>query len=547
MLQKAREFFGQKFAAAGAIDYPIYALLACSVVLTSFLSWADSSNPERTLAIVGSNLLSVVALFLVILLVDKILRTQGSEISLSLGFLVLAGAGIGILKGALTWLGMELLGQGEPVDLGLWGRVVFSAIIGSIVVPSVSLFGSLRHRYAEQREALISEKIASARGDSYPETLVRFINEAKHRIQSPLLAQQRGALVTELRDIVNSDLRPLSQKIWTRESSRFPSFGLNKIARVAIFKHVYAIPWVVPLYALTTISPTIRVFSPEEAIWIQVVRSILLAIGLWLASRIPVRSFAAALFVYCASISLVAIAQVVLGIALSSTRELGEDIGFMIGNLIWLFQLTMFFGMGKAFIEMAKQADSEYEKFLSEPDLEEIRSYRELALKDRQLAQFLHGHLQAKLNGVASKIESRTMAVEIARDLDEVESVLNQALEEFGKQHATSIEEVVEALQTDWGGLANLSFEIAPLISESKELETIREVINEGIANAVRHGFATEVSITVADGSKIVIIDNGTGPRDGKAGLGSAYFSSASTSWSLQATPAGAKLTVNLS
>jgi signal transduction histidine kinase len=547
MLQKAREFFGQKFAAAGAIDYPIYALLACSVVLTSFLSWADSSNPERTLAIVGSNLLSVVALFLVILLVDKILRTQGSEISLSLGFLVLAGAGIGILKGALTWLGMELLGQGEPVDLGLWGRVVFSAIIGSIVVPSVSLFGSLRHRYAEQREALISEKIASARGDSYPETLVRFINEAKHRIQSPLLAQQRGALVTELRDIVNSDLRPLSQKIWTRESSRFPSFGFNKIARVAIFKHVYAIPWVVPLYALTTISPTIRVFSPEEALWIQVVRSILLAIGLWLASRIPVRSFAAALFVYCASISLVAIAQVVLGIALSSTRELGEDIGFMIGNLIWLFQLTMFLGMGKAFIEMAKQADSEYEKFLSEPDLEEIRSYRELALKDRQLAQFLHGHLQAKLNGVASKIESRTMAVEIARDLDEVESVLNQALEEFGKQHATSIEEVVEALQTDWGGLANLSFEIAPLISESKELETIHEVINEGIANAVRHGFATEVSITVADGSEIVIIDNGTGPRDGKAGLGSAYFSSASTSWSLQATPAGAKLTVNLS
>jgi signal transduction histidine kinase len=547
MLQKAREFFGQKFAASGAIDYPIYALLACSVVLTSFLSWADSSNPERTLAIVGSNLLSVVALLFVILLVDKILRTQGSEISLSLGFLVLAGAGIGILKGALTWLGMELLGQGEPVDLGLWGRVVFSAIIGSIVVPSVSLFGSLRHRYAEQREALISEKIASARGDSYPETLVRFINEAKHRIQSPLLAQQRGALVTELRDIVNSDLRPLSQKIWTRESSRFPSFGLNKIARVAIFKHVYAIPWVVPLYALTTISPTIRVFSPEEALWIQVVRSILLAIGLWLASRIPVRSFAAALFVYCASISLVAIAQVVLGIALSSTRELGEDIGFMIGNLIWLFQLTMFLGMGKAFIEMAKQADSEYEKFLSEPDLEEIRSYRELALKDRQLAQFLHGHLQAKLNGVASKIESRTMAVEIARDLDEVESVLNQALEEFGKQHATSIEEVVEALQTDWGGLANLSFEIAPLISESKELETIREVINEGIANAVRHGFATEVSITVADGSEIVIIDNGTGPRDGKAGLGSAYFSSASTSWSLQATPAGAKLTVNLS
>ena len=547
MFQKAREFFGQKFAASGAIDYPLYSLLALSVVLTSVLTWADFEEPERTIAIILANLFAVGFLYLVILVLGGALRARGNEVSFSLGFLVLAGAAIGGAKGHLTWLGMELLGQGDPLPLDLWGRIIFSAITGLIVVPSVALFGSLRYRYSKQREALISEKVASARADSYPETLVRFITDAKERIKSSALALERGALVSELRDIVNSDLRPLSQKIWTQESLRFPSFRLSQIARVAIYKHVYSIGWVVPLWALTTVAGTLRVFSVEEGIWIQVVRSALLGLGLWLASKIRVQHFTGALIVYIISISVIALTQIGMGAWLASDRDFGEDLGFAIANLIWLFQLTMFIGMGKAFIDMAKQVETEYETFLSEKDIEEIRSYRELALKDRQLAQFLHGNVQTKLNGVATRIESRAVAGEIRSDLDEIERVLNQALEEYGKQQARNMEEVVEALQKDWGGLVKLSFKLSPINSEAKKFETIAEVISEGIANAVRHGFASEVSIMVSEDCEIVIIDNGTGPRDGKPGLGSTYFSSVAKSWSLTATEAGAKLEISLS
>jgi len=547
MFQKTKDFFGQKFAASGAIDYPLYSLLAASVVLTSVLTWAEFENPDRTLAIILANLISVGFLYLMVLVIGAVWRSRSSELSFTLGFLVLAGAAIGGVKGYLTWLGMELLGHGDALALDLWGRIVFSAITGLIVVPSVALFGSLRYRYAKQREELISEKVASARGESYPQTLVRFINEAKHRIKNSALVHERGALVSELRDIVNSDLRPLSQKIWTQESLRFPSFRLSQIAKVAIFRHVYSIGWVVPLWALTTVAGTMRVFTVEEGVWIQVVRSALLALGLWVASRIKVQNFTGALLVYSVSISLVALTQIVIGSWLAESRDFGEDVGFMIANLIWLFQLTMFVGMGKAFIEMAKQVESAYEKFLSEQDLEEIRSYRELALKDRQIAQFLHGNVQTKLNGVASRIESRGIAGEISADLDEIERVLNQALEEFGKQQARSVEEVIEALQKDWGGLVKLSFAIDPINLEAEKFESLREVISEGIANAVRHGFASEVSIMVSEGPKVVIIDNGTGPRDGKAGLGTAYFSSVATNWSLTATEAGAKLEITLS
>jgi signal transduction histidine kinase len=547
MFHKAREFFGQKFAASGAIDYPIYSLLAVSVVLTSVLTWADFEEPDRTIAIVLANLFAVGVLFVIILALGWAWESKGSELTFSLGFLVLVGAALGGVKGFLTWLGMELLGQTDALSLELWGRVIFSAITGLIVVPSVALFGSLRYRYAKQREELISEKVASARGDSYPETLARFITDAKNRIKSSALLIERGALVSELRDIVNSDLRPLSQKIWTQESERFPSFRLGQIAKVAIFRHVYSISWVVPLWAATTVTGTLRVFSAEEGIWIQLVRSVLLALGLWLATRIKVKGFAGALMVYASSISVIAVLQVVMGTWLATDREFGEDLGFTIANVIWLFQLTMFVGMGKAFIEMAKQVESEYEKFLSEQDLEEIRSYRQLALKDRQLAQFLHGHVQTKLNGVASRIESRDAAGDIRADLDEIEVVLNEALGEFGSRQVQSLEEVVESLQRDWGGLVRLTFAVHAVRLEDDQFETIREIISEGIANAVRHGFASEVSIMVTAGPEIVVLDNGTGPRDGKAGLGTTYFSSVATTWSLTATEAGAKLTISLS
>ncbi len=547
MFRKAKEFFGQKFAASGAIDYPIYSLLAVSVVLTSVLTWADFEEPERTIAIVLANLFAVGVLFVIFLALGWAWKSRGSELTFSLGFLVLVGAALGGVKGFLTWLVMELLGQTDALSLELWGRVIFSAITGLIVVPSVALFGSLRYRYAKQREELISEKVASARGDSYPETLTRFITDAKNRIKSSALSTERGALVSELRDIVNSDLRPLSQKIWAQESERFPSFRLGQIAKVAIFRHVYSISWVVPLWAATTVTGTLRVFSAEEGIWIQLVRSVLLALGLWLATRIKVKGFAGALMVYASSISVIAVLQVVMGTWLATDREFGEDLGFTIANVIWLFQLTMFVGMGKAFIEMAKQVESEYEKFLSEQDLEEIRSYRQLALKDRQLAQFLHGHVQTKLNGVASRIESRDAAGDIRADLDEIEVVLNEALGEFGSRQVQSLEEVVESLQRDWGGLVRLTFALNPVRLEDDQFETIREIISEGIANAVRHGFASEVSIMLTAGPEIVVLDNGTGPRDGKAGLGTTYFSSVATTWSLTATEAGAKLTISLS
>jgi signal transduction histidine kinase len=546
MFQKTREFLGQRFAAGGAVDFWLYALLGLSIIASSVLTTANFADTASLLLVLTANVVAVCAIFVLILLFDWFLKSRVEDVGFTLGSLVLAGILVGGLKGLLTWLMLDWLGFVDDGISGPWSRIIFSALTGLIVVPAVALFGSLRYRYAEQREALISEKVVSEGGENYPETLVRFVEGAKQKLAQSKKVLGPEGLAAELREIVNSDLRPLSQEIWVRESRKFPSFRLSQIAKVAIGKHVYASSWVIPIWALTTLIATIRVFSLQEGLLIQVFRALILFLGLFIASKFKMKTFKGALTVYVVAMTLIAFGQVAFGTALSGGRSFGDDVGFMVANLLWLSQLTLIVGMGKAFLEMGKRVENEFTAFLNEKDIAELRYSRELMLRDRQLAQFLHGYMQTRLNGVANRLETRQSKGEINDDLDLVEQVLNDALAEFGKEQTKTLVEAIEAIERDWGGVVQLNFALEPVLLDQSQVQVVREVINEAVANAVRHGFASRVTIVLNEGPLLEITDDGTGPRDGKPGLGTTYFESVSTNWELTATESGARLRLSL-
>ena len=139
MRRRVSGFFGQKFAAQGAIDYPIYGLLALATIFTSVFSWWTSDNDYRLPGLLLANLLSVGAVWLVIIAIDQFLRRMGPDLKISLGVLLLAGAALGAIKGVLTWL--ALLSLGYPVETGIavLSRVAVSSISGLIVLPAVAL------------------------------------------------------------------------------------------------------------------------------------------------------------------------------------------------------------------------------------------------------------------------------------------------------------------------------------------------------------------------------------------------------------------------
>jgi anti-sigma regulatory factor (Ser/Thr protein kinase) len=74
-------------------------------------------------------------------------------------------------------------------------------------------------------------------------------------------------------------------------------------------------------------------------------------------------------------------------------------------------------------------------------------------------------------------------------------------------------------------------------------MHDLSQAANEAITNAMRHGFASNVTVSVKAKSgfiELVAIDDGTGPRSGEVGLGSELFDAvAGTRWSLKAGVGG--------
>jgi signal transduction histidine kinase len=79
-----------------------------------------------------------------------------------------------------------------------------------------------------------------------------------------------------------------------------------------------------------------------------------------------------------------------------------------------------------------------------------------------------------------------------------------------------------------------------------EEIKSIVEVASEAVSNAVRHGFAKKLKITLGkiesknNQIEIVVEDDGLGPRSGKSGLGTELFNVTSgVNWSLTAGKMG--------
>jgi signal transduction histidine kinase len=178
---------------------------------------------------------------------------------------------------------------------------------------------------------------------------------------------------------------------------------------------------------------------------------------------------------------------------------------------------------------------------IDESEVDEIARSRELARTSRSLAQYVHGTLQSRLLAAALAIEhaerdgtpgSFDAAIEQAFDA----LSLSSALAPPSRDLAPAVQETVDL----WSGFAAFTITLdafePPLASSV--VEDICLIAEEGIANAMRHGRANAIGISVINHDeecvRVVVTDNGIGPQHGDRGFGSALFDlSGTNTWSL--------------
>ena len=150
---------------------------------------------------------------------------------------------------------------------------------------------------------------------------------------------------------------------------------------------------------------------------------------------------------------------------------------------------------------------------------------RSLAVFARANAEHLHGTVQTTLNACAAAIDQAATsgnAADFARAIDRAISILNTDayLNTTDTAHSPTHEDVATALQhvrDQWFGLVEISVTMTQASDDPPDSEAtsrVRRIVEECVANAVRHGGAGRIDIAVEvseSGLSVVVIDDGQG------------------------------------
>ena len=222
--------------------------------------------------------------------------------------------------------------------------------------------------------------------------------------------------------------------------------------------------------------------------------------------------------------------------------------------------LSVFFAVGIAWCIAAVQI-VERRRRLVEQELVDTNEEMQINISQmrqelwyyrRNMMWIIHGPVQSALISAALKLEEP-----VALD----ESQLSELRTEIDAAYATldsggiqdpSFSDFHSSLRQLWRGVCEISVndfgKAIPRIDESPSTAAaVIEIVREAVGNAVRHGSATTVSITIDSEDerllKVVIVDNGSGIADrSTAGLGSELFDSLTFRWSRSSSTRGTEV-----
>jgi two-component sensor histidine kinase len=232
--------------------------------------------------------------------------------------------------------------------------------------------------------------------------------------------------------------------------------------------------------------------------------------------------------------------------------------------LVWVAAANLLFSVGTAWfvatvfiLARARRLTEEHLINVNEQlELSIARMRQEIWFTQQNLAWVLHGPVQSALTSATIRLESG--AVRDAADRAAIWSSLKKAFELLttAGPGVPNFNDFATELTDLWQGVCTISF-----IDSNKTMDCVAadpaatyaviEVVRESVGNAIRHGDATTVDITINEQTEglldLVITDNGSGlSKDATPGIGSDLFDSLAYSWSRDSSGSSTTITAVL-
>lgn len=479
-------------------------------------------------------------------------------------WVVLFGSSVGALKGTMTGLGCWLLQIESDLGSTIVDRVGQTSLLGAWLIPAISLVAHRLSVLQAQRDSLVAERVSNtliesgiAQTRDNQASLRAFADMAKYELSSIGRStngeDSANQYARAIRRLVAEQLRPLSHRIWEQENKRISSFSLSEIARQAIFSFTQARTVVAVVYAITAFPSIIKSVGISEGILRSILAGTVIQVGFWLMSEFrPKKYWVATCWFLLANLA-VSFLTFVTGEIVFGYVSAFDEFQTVLAVWLWLTQLTFIsaflFGVRKGSSEIKQ----EFADLYGSETIDRAVRLSQARIQNRDFANYLHGQVQNKLLAVALGLEKgEATKEELEQALALVENILKTLDSGFQTLNSGDLESELAKLSNQWLGFVRITWN---LDSHLKNLETRKRIlliqlIDEATSNAIRHGLAKNVFVLakVLSDQKInlEVIDDGIGPRAGKAGLGSTFFNSVSKgNWDLvQESTGGTKLTL---
>lgn len=462
----------------------------------------------------------------------------------------------GLARGIALLLMAQLTGEYQPGDevFRLTGAPAFTVIMMTVCVVLASNY--LRHREAlvnlakERHRLQIASAGIRAKVEIQREELLSrvrsLLDPAISKVQQNLAGGSNLA-VESLRSTVDEVVRPLSSELAETSDELELEQSTPLIREKAPLPSTIKLgEFILPLWGslVTAVVAVAVAFLFEDnltALFVIATAFFSMFAILWLAHQatknLEVPPVAAAFLV--PAIYALSLSQFHLFVPLFDWNfNLAQVNAFMVFGLL--------VGASLYFAQFAQyQRASTTEKLTAINQQLEILNgslRQELWLNRRRTASLLHGPVQAALYASAMKLSqatepSKELIAEVQRDIQSAIEKLNNP----NNLELESISQVLRQIVEVWQGTADITIDLAPeleavLFKQPLATESLVEVVREFITNAIRHGKATKISVTIyrLDEHRfaIEVRDNGEGlSPQRKSGFGSKLISELSLSW----------------
>ena len=449
---------------------------------------------------------------------------------------------------------------GVPTDhVGL--RIAIALFVGALLLPASAAFIDSFETAREQRRLLVRRAADLKRGEAGGTALAEAMTDAAFRevaeaaslARSELDAssaggppEQRLAAATRLRQVVETSLRPLSHRLYAIQSEPLPRISAWPAIRAAFREHALQPVAAGIVVAVTALPVALTYPWPGAAVrpligGVQV--AVELALVIWVARRVAVVR---------RHMALIGVVVAVLGstLRLVVVSALGIEVGgpaVVVASAVLTAAAVLATGFVAAAVRGERAAGATLEGAVSAREVEAHVAALELARVSRDLAQHLHGTVQAHLLAAAFAMEQATRdgdAAAFSQVVDSARRALDADAAMASPRRGLRAE--LEHRVSLWSGFLDVTLDIDPGLDElpPDACADIGRIVEEAVGNAHKHGDATRAHVSVAPDPSgavgITIRDDGSGPQAAAPGMGSAFLDFvAPGGWELAPGPTG--------